>query len=91
MYEHCGPVIAPLIKDIKDSVLRGLEEKFNNITVITDGDYKAVRGEEEAPAVSAEALLDEALPRVAVPSKNFAKALTALNNNNWKERKSGLE
>lgn len=41
--------------------------------------------------VDASALLDEAMPRSAIPPKHFAKALQQLNDKNWKERKAGLE
>jgi cytoskeleton-associated protein 5 len=41
--------------------------------------------------VDAAALLDEAMPRNAIPPKAFARPLTQLADNNWKERKAGLE
>ena len=74
IYKHCGPVIEPLINDIKESILKTLKEQFSGITVIQQTEYKSVRGE-ESKAVDAAALLDEAMPRSAIPPKQFAKPL----------------
>lgn len=90
IYSHIGDKILPFISDIKEALLKALQEEFSKTEIIQHASYKTIKGEEESK-VDPKKMLDSVFPRTNISGQITPAILKKLGDANWKIRKEGLE